>query len=61
MLILTRKIGESLAIGDKFVVSVLDTKGGHVKLGIDAPSDVSVYRGELLKKSTGNLQGAGKR
>ncbi|MEM6985410.1 MAG: carbon storage regulator CsrA [Pseudomonadota bacterium] len=51
MLILTRKIGESIVIGESFVVSVLDIKGQHVKLGIDAPKDVAVHREEVVSKS----------
>lgn len=50
MLILTRKVGESVVIGDKFVVTVLDTKGSNAKLGIDAPKDVAVHREEVLEK-----------
>ena len=48
MLVLTRKIGESLAINDNIRVTVLEVKGKTVRLGIEAPNDVKVYRQEIL-------------
>lgn len=50
MLILTRRIGESIVIGDNIVVVVLGMTGGQVKLGIEAPKDVSVHREEIYCK-----------
>ncbi len=50
MLILTRKLGENIRIGDNVRIIVLDIKGGQVKLGIDAPADVSVHREEVYEK-----------
>lgn len=47
MLILTRKLGESITIGDDIKVSVLGIHGRQVRLGIDAPSDVVVHREEV--------------
>ncbi|WP_028975329.1 carbon storage regulator CsrA [Spirochaeta cellobiosiphila] len=47
MLILTRKQDESIVIGDNIVISIVDIKGDQVKLGIDAPKDVKVYRQEV--------------
>jgi len=48
MLVLTRKIGESLAINDNIRITVLEMKGKTVRLGIEAPNDVKVYRQEVL-------------
>jgi carbon storage regulator len=50
MLILTRKIGESLKIGDDITVTVLGNKGQSVRLGIDAPKDVPVHRQEVFER-----------
>ena len=50
MLILTRKVGESVAIGDDIQVSVVEIKGTQVKLGIRAPRDVTVHREEIYLK-----------
>ncbi len=48
MLVLTRKLMERLFIGDDICVTVVRLEGGQVRLGIDAPRDVSVVRGELV-------------
>lgn len=50
MLILTRKPGETLIIGDDIKVSVLGVKGGQVRIGIEAPNDVSIHREEIYDK-----------
>ena len=47
MLILARRIGESIMVGDQVEISVVDIKGDQVKLGIKAPSQVKVYRREV--------------
>ena len=47
MLILTRRIGETLIIGDDVHITVLGVKGNQVRLGINAPKDVSVHREEI--------------
>ena len=47
MLILTRRVGESLRISDDIVVTVLEVKGNQVKIGTDAPRDVPVVREEI--------------
>ncbi|HIH2763888.1 MAG TPA: carbon storage regulator CsrA, partial [Candidatus Azoamicus sp.] len=49
MLILTRKIGESLMIYDNITVTVLGVKGTQVRLGVDAPRNVIVHREEIFK------------
>jgi carbon storage regulator len=50
MLILTRKVGEVLVIGDEIEVTVLGVRGQQVRLGIKAPKDVSVHRQEIYDK-----------
>lgn len=50
MLILTRKVGEAIAIGEDIKITVLGIQGKQVKLGIAAPGKVSVYREEIFKK-----------
>lgn len=50
MLILTRRIGETLKIGDNIDVTVLNVQGGQVRLGINAPRDVAVHREEIYTK-----------
>lgn len=51
MLILTRKIGEVIRIGDNIEISVVDVRGKQVRLGITAPKEVKVLREELKEKS----------
>ncbi|MCW8965135.1 MAG: carbon storage regulator CsrA [Candidatus Pacearchaeota archaeon] len=50
MLVLTRKLGESIRIGDNIVVKIVDLDGRHVKLGIEAPKNVSVNREEIYER-----------
>ena len=48
MLILTRRIGEKIIIGDDVTISVLELRGNHVKLGFDAPDYVKINRSEII-------------
>ena len=50
MLILTRRVGETLIIGDDVSVTVLGVRGNQVRLGVDAPKDVAVHREEIYQK-----------
>lgn len=50
MLILTRKIGETIMIGESVKITVLNVKGNQVRIGIDAPKDVSIHREEIYQK-----------
>lgn len=50
MLILTRRVGESLIIGDDVVVNVLGVKGNQIRIGVDAPKEVSVHREEIYDR-----------
>jgi len=50
MLILTRRIGETVVIGDDINITVLGVKGNQVRLGVNAPKDVSVHREEIYQR-----------
>lgn len=49
MLILTRKLGEMIRIGDDVTVRVIEVRGGQIRLGVEAPSSVRIYREEIYK------------
>ena len=49
MLVLTRKQGEKILIGDDIVITVLDVRGDSIRLGVDAPRGISIQRAEILK------------
>lgn len=50
MLVLTRRVGESIVIGDEIVVTVLDVRGDQVRVGIAAPRSVRVHREEVVRQ-----------
>ena len=50
MLLLTRKLGENIRIGDDVKITIVEVKGNHVKLGIDAPPSVKVHREEIYER-----------
>jgi len=57
MLILTRKAGESITIGDNIQIHILGIKGGQVRIGVDAPRDVPVNREEITQRKNHELHG----
>jgi carbon storage regulator len=52
MLVLSRKLGEKIYIGDNICITVVDIDRGKIRLGIEAPRDVPIYRQELLPLKT---------
>ncbi len=50
MLVLTRRVGERLIIGDDVTISILSIKGNQVRIGIDAPAEVMIHREEIYKR-----------
>lgn len=56
MLILTRKIGESIIIDDNIQVKIVDVQGGQVRIGIEAPSSIDIYREEIYNRIHATLR-----
>jgi carbon storage regulator len=50
MLILTRKLGERINIGDDIVITLVEIKGAQVKLGVDAPKSIAIHRHEIYER-----------
>lgn len=58
MLILTRRVGETLMIGDQVTVTVLGVKGNQVRIGINAPKELAVHREEIFQRIRKEQEGA---
>lgn len=50
MLILTRRVGETVMVGDNITITVLGVKGNQVRIGVNAPKDVAVHREEIYER-----------
>lgn len=50
MLVLTRKLGETIVIGDDIVIKVVDIHGKQIRLGIEAPTEITIFRGEIYER-----------
>lgn len=52
MLVLTRKVGDGIRIGDDIIIKIIEMKGGGVRIGIDAPHQTKIYRQEIYDRIT---------
>ncbi len=50
MLVLTRRLGETIVIGDDITIKIVDIHGKQIRIGIEAPKEISVYRGEIYDR-----------
>jgi carbon storage regulator len=55
VLVLSRKVGQQIHIGENIVLTLLDARGSQVRIGIDAPSEVRILRSELLSADNGPM------
>lgn len=60
MLILTRRVGETIMIGNDVTVTVLGVKGGQVRIGVQAPKETAVHREEIFERIKREQEAAGK-
>jgi len=58
MLILTRRVGETLMVGDEVTVTVLGVKGNQVRIGVNAPKEVAVHREEIYQRIKQEQEGS---
>ena len=58
MLVLSRRVGESVMIGADVTIVILDVKGRQVRVGIKAPNSIDIYRAEILSDARGNTRRA---
>jgi carbon storage regulator len=61
MLVLTRRVGESVIIGDDVVITVLGVKGNQIRVGINAPKNVAVHREEIYERTQARAAGRSNR